>query len=763
MPISCTCPSCSAQFNVKDEYAGKRAKCPKCGEPITIPSAFHAGDTVKMPPPAAKTTTRPVAKLQPVEAEEEEIAPKTAKKPRVVGDEDSTPKGKRRDVDEEDASRGKKRRATEDEGEERPKKKRRRDDEPKKGSNLPLLLGIGMLVLLVLVGGGVITAVAMSKANEQANPTQPVADPPTTSRSPFPPVDQQPFPPIDQPSPSSPTVTRENFAKLRAGMTLQQVEAVMGKGREATSVDFQFTSPYYPAPDDGKNAISRWSIPIASKHVLIWNKAPERILVAFDRYPETGTVAGVVGVFQPPGEKYLVANETVRLAGKAEGPPNALLKTENIYGKLNRGDTLERVEKQIGKGQKADLPTVTSDVAKLTVSDAVKKRWAEYAEKGYVFRWDNLADRVLICFDGPSDTGGGVAAIVLTFGGDTTHIFNPPEGKIVDANDPGPTPSNLAKLKAGMTAAEVEKMLGGKGVKPMKADVTIAMIGLTDPREAADRWVAKNEVGHVLYWREKQNTIVVAFSDDPAKGGKVVGLVGLFRGRGSEPLKLGGGDGPKGEEPKPVALLTTGNLVFAGAGYKGKRVLVTGTATTGMTDATEWGKLRIGAGGIPVLFEGKVGTSGQPAKVTVGDDVRVLGTVAGYSKELKGMLMTDCVLVRAAPPPPVDPKEATVEVSAADLAEEFAKDPAAAITKYDGKLLKVKGKVNSRANDGGDVVLVGGNDGTTSFVQFRFEPADKAAAKAVAPASSVVIVGRVESYTNDGRNTVGLKDGKVEK
>lgn len=37
MPIKVNCPSCSASFKAKDELAGRRVKCPKCKQAITIP------------------------------------------------------------------------------------------------------------------------------------------------------------------------------------------------------------------------------------------------------------------------------------------------------------------------------------------------------------------------------------------------------------------------------------------------------------------------------------------------------------------------------------------------------------------------------------------------------------------------------------------------------------------------------------------------------------------------------------------------------
>ncbi|MEM9411293.1 MAG: MJ0042-type zinc finger domain-containing protein, partial [Planctomycetota bacterium] len=37
-PISAKCDSCSAQFKLKDEFAGKKVKCPKCSKPFMVPS-----------------------------------------------------------------------------------------------------------------------------------------------------------------------------------------------------------------------------------------------------------------------------------------------------------------------------------------------------------------------------------------------------------------------------------------------------------------------------------------------------------------------------------------------------------------------------------------------------------------------------------------------------------------------------------------------------------------------------------------------------
>ena len=36
--ISFQCPACGKKLKVKDEFAGKKGKCPKCGNVINIPA-----------------------------------------------------------------------------------------------------------------------------------------------------------------------------------------------------------------------------------------------------------------------------------------------------------------------------------------------------------------------------------------------------------------------------------------------------------------------------------------------------------------------------------------------------------------------------------------------------------------------------------------------------------------------------------------------------------------------------------------------------
>jgi uncharacterized Zn finger protein (UPF0148 family) len=56
-----SCPSCGKVLNVKDEYAGKKARCPGCQEALTVPYAPEAADAAAAPapPPAPSASACP--------------------------------------------------------------------------------------------------------------------------------------------------------------------------------------------------------------------------------------------------------------------------------------------------------------------------------------------------------------------------------------------------------------------------------------------------------------------------------------------------------------------------------------------------------------------------------------------------------------------------------------------------------------------------------------------------------------------------------
>jgi hypothetical protein len=73
MAIELACPKCRQKYRLKDELAGKKAKCAKCGESIHVPaaapvaaSAAPAAKTSAPKPPAPKPTApKPIAAVAP--------------------------------------------------------------------------------------------------------------------------------------------------------------------------------------------------------------------------------------------------------------------------------------------------------------------------------------------------------------------------------------------------------------------------------------------------------------------------------------------------------------------------------------------------------------------------------------------------------------------------------------------------------------------------------------------------------------------------
>src|SRR5947207_11150681 len=49
MPISVTCGGCGKNLKVKDEWAGKKGKCPTCGTTFAIPAGGAASAAPAMP------------------------------------------------------------------------------------------------------------------------------------------------------------------------------------------------------------------------------------------------------------------------------------------------------------------------------------------------------------------------------------------------------------------------------------------------------------------------------------------------------------------------------------------------------------------------------------------------------------------------------------------------------------------------------------------------------------------------------------------
>lgn len=297
MPISVTCSSCSAAFSVKDDYAGKRAKCPSCKETLTIPGM---ADTVKMPPPA-----RPVVASRPKPAEVDEAVEDTPKPKRrrddEEGDEDA-PRRKRREADDEERPRGKRRR-------------REDDDAPKKKSALPLILGILGGVVLVCGGGcagvwfGVI-APAAERARARNNEWQAELDD----------LERKMNTPAPKPAPGE--VSRTSAVQLRTGMTQREVDEILGgpgtAGHKATTDEVTGA-----VPGRNQNVTDRWHAATREGRVFVWTKGRDKLMVAYNTQPGAagGTVLGVLGLFDGVATEFLPLTGPVNPTTQFEPPP----------------------------------------------------------------------------------------------------------------------------------------------------------------------------------------------------------------------------------------------------------------------------------------------------------------------------------------------------------------------------------------------------------------------------------------------------------
>src|SRR5262245_16818662 len=103
MPIDVQCEDCGKKLRLRDDLAGKRIKCPGCGEALTVPAML---EEIEDEPAPRKTAVRS-ADARPA-----------IKRSRDDDDEDERPAPKRRrDEDEDD----------EDDEDDRPAARRRRD------------------------------------------------------------------------------------------------------------------------------------------------------------------------------------------------------------------------------------------------------------------------------------------------------------------------------------------------------------------------------------------------------------------------------------------------------------------------------------------------------------------------------------------------------------------------------------------------------------------------------------------------------------
>jgi predicted Zn finger-like uncharacterized protein len=300
MPIRITCPSCSATLSVKDEYAGRAVKCPKCGG--VIPAAKPAAPTAPAVPPAAPSPPPFVpARTAPLPPEPEKSpfedlgtsdrpakGDKFADKP--VGrstsaddeyDDRPRPKGRADDDDDvekkprqtgrdrdDDRPAGGPRGARRDrDADDRPAKRKRRyddaDDRPARGKKagggggLTIVLVVCGTLLLVCggIGGGVYWFFVKAKETVVKG--------------------------LDQMKESlEKTAFQFNYDQLAVGTkTRKEAETLLGAGRVATTDDLD---KLFPDRIDAERKAA-WAAKLSQRRAVVWQNGDDSILVAF--YP----------------------------------------------------------------------------------------------------------------------------------------------------------------------------------------------------------------------------------------------------------------------------------------------------------------------------------------------------------------------------------------------------------------------------------------------------------------------------------------------
>jgi hypothetical protein len=135
MPISVTCP-CGKSMKAKDEWAGKRARCPACQRQLTVPDPSK-GDEDEEIVEASPVEEEDIVEAEPVrKSRSERLTAERSPAPRSRGrddyedEEDDRPRRRRdREEDEDDRPRGRRSRDEEEDEDDRPRRGRRRRDD----------------------------------------------------------------------------------------------------------------------------------------------------------------------------------------------------------------------------------------------------------------------------------------------------------------------------------------------------------------------------------------------------------------------------------------------------------------------------------------------------------------------------------------------------------------------------------------------------------------------------------------------------------
>lgn len=127
--------------------------------------------------------------------------------------------------------------------------------------------------------------------------------------------------------------------------------------------------------------------------------------------------------------------------------------------------------------------------------------------------------------------GGGIAAVWFGFLAPAAErVRKAAEARAEERRQEemaGVTPAKLNQLRAGMTKAEVEAVMG-PGRVAAQSDIFFVGARFPDQREFEQRWNPVTNQGRVYIWEHFLDRIIVAYSRDPSAGGTVVGIAGAI-------------------------------------------------------------------------------------------------------------------------------------------------------------------------------------------------------------------------------------------
>ncbi|MEO2088910.1 MAG: hypothetical protein ABGY75_05355 [Gemmataceae bacterium] len=265
MPVIVPCPTCSTHVSVRDEHVGRKLRCPNC-KTILDPAAVEELPPSPPPPPPPPPPARPLV------ATPARPAPPPARllpPPPPLSPPPHTPP--RKPVVEviDDYEYEVPRQLP---GRKRPQRCGAESGPPNSDAQA-MIYGGGLVAILVVVGVSVAVYSLLIKPLMHSGTA--AAGVVVKNNS---------------------NVTQANAQRIQSGMTLAQVEQILGKGRPATEQDFldaqnevkdrAFTESMFP-----------WVSKLRAGEVLAWTNGKSRLMVGFSRPPaDGGTVDGVVAV-----------------------------------------------------------------------------------------------------------------------------------------------------------------------------------------------------------------------------------------------------------------------------------------------------------------------------------------------------------------------------------------------------------------------------------------------------------------------------------